>query len=120
MLNLDTHMVVALLEGDLTEEERTAVLSHRLSISSIVNWELARLVQLGRLEMDLALDRFKDFHRSLVVFPITLEIAVQSTRLDFQSDPADELIAATSIVHQLPLLTRDRRIRKSRLIRLVG
>ncbi len=120
MLNLDTHMVVALLEGDLTEEERTAVLSHRLSISAIVNWELAKLVQLGRLEMDLALDRFRDFHRSLVVFPITLEIAVQSTRLDFQSDPADELIAAASIVHQLPLLTRDRRIRKSRLVRLVG
>jgi len=50
------------------------------------------------------------------VIPITLEIARQSTRLDFSSDPADEIIAATSIVENIPLLTRDQRIRKSRTI----
>ena len=38
-----------------------------------------------------------------------------STRLDFVGVPADELIAATSIVHEVPLLTRDGRIRRSRL-----
>jgi predicted nucleic acid-binding protein len=39
-------------------------------------------------------------------------------RLDFRGDPADELIAATSIVHRLPLVTRDARIRKSKVVPL--
>jgi PIN domain nuclease of toxin-antitoxin system len=38
--------------------------------------------------------------------------------LDFKSDPADELIAATSVVERIPLLTRDKRIRKSKLVPL--
>jgi predicted nucleic acid-binding protein len=37
-------------------------------------------------------------------------------KLDFRSDPADEIIAATSIVHRLPLVTRDREIKKSKLV----
>jgi predicted nucleic acid-binding protein len=44
------------------------------------------------------------------------EIARASTRLDVRSDPADELIAATSVVHKVPLVTRDRAPRRSRLI----
>jgi PIN domain nuclease of toxin-antitoxin system len=44
---------------------------------------------------------------------------LQSTRLDFRGDPADEIIAATSVVHRVPLLTRDRRIRGSRIVPLV-
>ena len=34
------------------------------------------------------------------------------------SNPADELIAATSIVHRVPLLTRDRRLTRSKLVPL--
>jgi len=36
--------------------------------------------------------------------------------LDFDSDPADEIIAATSIVHHVKLVTRDRVLRKSKLV----
>jgi PIN domain nuclease of toxin-antitoxin system len=39
--------------------------------------------------------------------------------LDFRSDPADEVIAATSVVHRVPLVTRDRTIRKSRTVPMV-
>lgn len=35
---------------------------------------------------------------------------------DFKSDPADEIIAATSLVHRVPLLTRDRKIKKSKIV----
>jgi PIN domain nuclease of toxin-antitoxin system len=38
--------------------------------------------------------------------------------LDFRADPADEIIAATSIVHRIPLRTRDARIRRSALVPL--
>ncbi len=116
MLNLDTHMLVALLNGDLDDDERALVLREELAISDIVLWELAKLVQLGRLQMDLDSPEFRGCLRSLTVFPITIEIARKSTELDFVSDAADEIIAATSIVRQISLLTRDRRILKSRIV----
>jgi len=50
------------------------------------------------------------------LWPLTREVARMSTRLDVHADPADELIAATSIVHKVPLVTRDRALLKSNLI----
>ncbi len=93
MLNLDTHILVALLTGDLTPREAALVKEHELAVSDIVFWELAKLVQLGRLVMDLDGVSFREAVRSITVFPVSLEIALQSTDLDFRSDPADELIA---------------------------
>ncbi len=43
-------------------------------------------------------------------WPITLDICRAIRNLDLRGDPADEIIAATSVVHRVPLLTRDRRI----------
>ena len=50
------------------------------------------------------------------VWPLDAAVCRESTHLDFTGDPADELIAATSIVHRVPLLTRDKRIRRSKLV----
>ena len=116
MLTLDTHIVVALLDGELSERERELVANDALAVSDIVLWELAKLVELGRLELDLEDVEFRMFLRNVTVLPITIEIARASTELDFESDPADEIIAATAIVEQSPLLTRDRRILKSRMV----
>src|SRR5262249_49885976 len=115
-LNLDTHIVVCMLNGDLSDRERRLILNDALAVSDIVFWELAKLVQLRRLEMDFDDAKFLAFVRSTLVFPITAEIARKSTTLDFKSDPADEIIAATSIVEGASLLTRDKRILKSRLV----
>ncbi|HVX86748.1 MAG TPA: hypothetical protein VH253_18340 [Phycisphaerae bacterium] len=52
------------------------------------------------------------------VWPITLEVAGAVERLDFSSDPADELIAATSLHDRAPLVTRDGRIRRSKVVPL--
>ena len=54
----------------------------------------------------------------LHVWPLDCRVARMSTRLDFSGAPADGLIAATSVVHGVPLLTRDRQIRRSRLVPL--
>jgi PIN domain nuclease of toxin-antitoxin system len=118
MLNLDTHMLVALMTGDVSPAELAFALNQPLAISDIVLWELAMLVQRRRLTMDLESTEFREWLGQLTVFPISLEIARQSTQLDFSSDPADEIIAATSVVEKMPLLTRDGRIRKSRLVPL--
>jgi len=118
MLNLDTHILVAALAGDLTARERVLVTNDSLAVSDIVFWELAKLVQLGRLELDMDSLAFRRSLRHLTVFPITIQIARKSTALDFTSDPADEIIAATSVIEQIPLLTRDRKILQSRLVPL--
>lgn len=83
--------------------ERRLLSANPWSISAIVLWELAKLAQLGRIEIDMK-----------------SASCVQSTALDFDGDPADEIIAATSIVHSVPLLTRDRRIRRSKLAPLAS
>ena len=118
MLNLDTHMLVALFTGDLSEEEFARAVNESLAISDIVLWELAMLIRKNRLRIDCDSPEFREWLRNLTVFPITMEIARKSTQLDFVSDPAAEIIAATSIVENVPLLTRDRQIRKSRMVPL--
>ena len=84
---------------------------------AIVLWELAKLVQVGRIELDLEDPSVVRVLSGLYLWPIDLAVSVQSTRMDFTGDPADELIAATSVVHSVPLLTRDRRIRASRMVK---
>jgi len=56
----------------------------------------------------------------LHVWPLTREVARTSTQLDIRGDPADELIAATSIVHNVPLLTRDRALLGSKVVPLAA
>lgn len=118
MLNLDTHILLGTLSGTLSSQERGLILGQSLAISDIVLWELAKLSQLGRVEFDFDDSIFRKVMRQLTVYPITPQIARKSTALDFRSDPADEIIAATSIVENIPLLTRDRKILKSRLVPL--
>ena len=118
MVNIDTHILVFALSGDITERERKILTANTWSMSSIVFWELAKLVQLGRIDMDLEDADVVRILSGMHVWPLDLSVSIQSTRLDFKGDPADELIAATSVVHRVPLLTRDRRIRGSRLVPL--
>lgn len=120
MLNLDTHVLIYLLQGALDPRESAFISQEELAISDIVLWEIAKLRQLGRLDIELEGREFRRALASLTVIPIRYEIAVQSTRLDFHSDPADELIAATSVVENIPLLTRDARILQSRMVPFPG
>ena len=118
MVNLDTHILIFALRGELSSRERSLLARSRWSISSIVLWELAKLVQLGRVELDLEDREVLRVLGRIHVWPIDLEVALASTRLDFRSDPADEIIAATSVVHDVPLVTRDEAMRGSGMVRL--
>jgi PIN domain nuclease of toxin-antitoxin system len=120
MLNLDTHVLIHALRGDLRPRERELLAGDSWSVAAIVLWELAKLAQLGRLTIDLDDPDVKVALSRLHVWPLDLEVAQASTRLDFRGDPADELIAATSVVHRVPLLTRDRRIRRSKIVPFAG
>jgi len=116
VINLDTHILIFALSGTVTEKERRVLVGNTWSISAIVLWELAKLRQLGRIELDIEDPEIVRVLSRLHVWPIDLATSLQSTRLDFGADPADELIAATSVVQKIPLLTRDKRIRRSRMV----
>ena len=113
MLNLDTHVLLFAVTGALRPRERRLLSADRWSVSAIVLWEIAKLAQLGRIAVDL---QDADVVRVLArvhIWPLTREIAHASTRLDVKGDPADQLIAATSVVHAIPLVMRDKAILRS-------
>lgn len=119
MLNLDTNIVLAFLAHSLRRDEARAMDDDPAwSISAIVLWELTKLFQKNEIEFGPQSPEFLDLYQRLHVSPLSLEVVQTLLRLDFKSDPADEVIAATSIVHGAPLVTRDGKMLASRLVPL--
>lgn len=118
MLNLDTHILIFALTDQLHPSERRLLAHQPWGISAIVLWELSKLVQLGRIEMDLESKAVRAALGQIHVWPIDLDVCLAVRKLDFRSDPADELIAATSLVYKVPLVTRDQRIRRTKIVPL--
>ena len=116
MLNLDTHVLLFALDGSLTLREEALVSSDRWGISAIVLWEIAKLHQLGRIERGLEDPVLLERLNHVRIWSVDLQVAHALLRLDFRSDPADELIAATSIAHNVPLVTRDARLLASAVV----
>ena len=116
MLNLDTHILLFALDGSLRPAEQALLASEPWGISAIVLWEVAKLAQLGRIAIDVGSPEFAKIFNRIQVWPLNMAICQKSAELDFASDPADELIAATSIILHVPLVTRDKKIRRSKLV----
>ena len=116
MLNLVTHILVFALQGNLRPKERRLLAENSWSVSAIVLWELVKLSQLKRISLDPNSAEFAVALSRVHVWPLDLRICRKITELDFESDPANEIIAATSIIHRVPLVTRDQRILGSKLV----
>ena len=121
MLNLDTHILLHVLDGSVTPDE-AAVLQGDADwgISAIVLWEIENLYEKRRIRFGLDAPMMIRALARLHLWPITPEVCLNVRGLDFRSDPADELIAATSLTHSVPLVTRDSRIRTTRLFPCLG
>jgi len=120
MLNLDTHVLLHALAGTLRAPEEELLRREAWSISSIVLWEIAKLAQLGRIELDVDDPELARAVARIRVWPLDLAVCRAIRDLDVAGDPADEIIAATSLVHRVPLVTRDRRLKRSKLVPLAG
>jgi PIN domain nuclease of toxin-antitoxin system len=87
----------------------------RFAVSIISCWEIAKLVQYRRLDLDRPVGEWLNSALSrpgLELLPISPEIAVESAQLPepFHRDPADQLIVATARIRRIPLLTEDSKI----------
>lgn len=120
MLNLDTHVLLHALAGSLRAPEAALLRRETWSVSAIVLWEIAKLAELGRIEVDLDDPELIRALSRIHVWPLDLEVCRAIRGLDIEGDPADEIIAATSVVHRVPLVTRDRSLRRSKLVPLAA
>jgi PIN domain nuclease of toxin-antitoxin system len=124
---LDTHAWIWWVEGDRRLPRRVRdTLDHlpregRPYLSAISLWEVAMLAERGRIAFSVSLPEWLSaaaHPRSVRIVPISPEIAAETAALpaSFHSDPADRLIVASCRVLDLPLLTRDTRILRARLV----
>lgn len=122
MIVLDTHALIWWVSGDkrLSEPAALAIRHERenqgdILISAISAWEVAMLVEKGRIALSMDLDEWLDAVESIerVSFiPVTFRVAVQSARLPggFHQDPADRMIVALAREFNAALVTADGKI----------
>jgi PIN domain nuclease of toxin-antitoxin system len=120
MIVLDTHIWVWWVDGSTQlnlqyqnwiEEHKT----HGLGVSVISCWEVAKLVENGRLKLQCSVEEWIEqalVYPGVQLLQLTPRIAIESTQLpgSFHRDPADQIIVATARVCDCPLLTADERI----------
>jgi len=116
---LDTHVVIWWLDGSsrLSSLARDEIEREpRVMIPDIVCWEMAQLVRRGRLGLASTADAVLSellTEPGMFSQPITPAIGQRAAGLvapNLPLDPADQLIAATALELDCPLVTADERL----------
>jgi PIN domain nuclease of toxin-antitoxin system len=115
MILLDTHAWIFYL-GDPDALSPAAIdaisQSDTIGLSIMSCMEAAILIRKGKIHIDQSLESWMEQMTNvyrLEILPITPSIVIRANTLDdFHPDPADRIIAATSILHGVPLITKDR------------
>jgi len=120
MIVLDTHIWVWWVHEteQLTPAQHDAIAANEtdlIGLSAISCWEIAKLVEYGRLELPSSLEEWFEqalSYPGVQLLALTPEIAIESTRLpgEFHRDPADQIIVTTARVYECPLVTSDDKI----------
>jgi PIN domain nuclease of toxin-antitoxin system len=92
-------------------------------VSIISCWEVAKLVEYGRLKLDRTVGPWIESALSapdVSLVQLNPHIVVESTQLPqpFHRDPADQLLVATARVLQCPIMTEDNKITEYPHLRL--
>ena len=118
MIVLDTHVLIWAISDDVRLGKSTRTLieqsaqTGRVAVSAITPWEIALLVEKGRLRLGHEVRFWIDVALALpgiFLVPIEPTIAVDSVSLpgDLHADPADRLIVSTARNLNAPLVTGD-------------
>ena len=132
MIVLDTHALIWWVNEDKKLSSRALKAINKelaredgeLIISSITTWEIALLINKGRLSLTMDIDDWIDTVASIegVRFvPIDNDVAIQSVRLpgEFHPDPADRMITALARHLSVALVTSDEKIRAYKHVKTV-
>ncbi len=119
MILLDTHVLIWLTEGSDRLGTKTlaqidqALADKQLAVAAISFWEIAMLIEKGRLEFNLELGIWRQglLQDGLQEIPMTGSIAIRAGQLpEFHGDPADRMIVSTTIEENAVLVTADKKI----------
>ncbi len=128
MILLDTCAIIwdALEVSKLSSAAKKAIKRDKseLVICDISIWEISMLIKKGRLVVDDTSSGFTNLllqSRNFTIQEITPEIAELSVNFgsEINSDPADRLIAATSIFLNSPIVTADRNLREVSIVETI-
>jgi PIN domain nuclease of toxin-antitoxin system len=133
---LDTHVVIWWANGDRLRLSANALAaidaaiesagqpggSPGLLVSAISCWEVAMLVNRGRLALSLDVERWLALlasHPAVLLLALDPTVAMAATRLPepFHADPADRFLVAQARALGIPLLSADNKIRSYASVR---
>lgn len=124
MIVLDTHALIWWAVGDerLSVNAGEAIRREledggQVLVSAITAWEIAMLVERGRLVLTMELGQWLSAVESIegvALVPITPQLAMQSVQLpgEFHRDPADRMIVALAREFNAAVITADDKIRR--------
>lgn len=132
MIVLDTHAVLWWVNGDakLSPNALEAIENEfrlddgNILISAISAWEIALIVEKGRVTLSMGIDDWLDTVEEIDrvrIVPIDTATVVESTRLpgEFHKDPADRMIVALARHFNADLVTADEKINNYRHVKTV-
>jgi len=132
MIVLDTHALIWWVNDDeqLSDRARKAIEKEirgedgQVFISTITAWEIALLVEKGRLTLTMDVKDWIDTVTAIegVRFvPIDNDVAIQSVRLpgEFLPDPADRMIVALARRLSTVLVTSDAKIQAYKHVKTI-
>lgn len=130
MIVADTHVIIwdALKPELLSRKAKSAILRANredgIIFCEISLWEIAMLMKKGRIHVGIRflelINLIRESNR-YVFQGITPEIADLSSHLSLgrNKDPADRIIAATSIIQNARLITADEELRRSTRVKTI-
>ena len=132
MIVLDTHALIWWVNDDeqLSDRARKAIEKEisgedgQVFISTITAWEIALLVEKGRLTLTMDVKDWIDTVTAIegVRFvPVDNEVAIQSVRLpgEFHPDPADRMIVALARRLSTVLITSDAKVQAYKHVKTI-
>lgn len=123
---LDTHIVLWAANGELSEARKELLEDprHEIFISAISLWEITKLYEFEYIQFEGNLEDFLttiENHPRFAIVPLAAPVLAKIPAIasKMHKDPADQIIVATALGLEARLMTEDKEIRKSGLVKII-